>query len=225
MNFEYLLYQYLLKHKKAEVPEFGVFEFTRESAKIDAANSVIIPPKESVTFEYHPYGYDDRFARYISEETSNDLSIVQTNLKKEIDNWLQKLQAEKILVLENLGQFQLDNDNKIIKTADNNEDVFGFEEVDLQHLKNLKSRNNFTAEYSFQKSVIWTFVSVIVIGFTALFLFGDQEIIFGKSSQIPVKQITRKPQAKETKTIIKQDSVKTDSIKPPTNAKIQKSNR
>jgi hypothetical protein len=46
MNFEYLLYQYLLKHNRAEVPEFGIFQLNRESAKIDAENSIIIPPKK-----------------------------------------------------------------------------------------------------------------------------------------------------------------------------------
>ena len=65
MNFEYLLYQYLLKHNRAEVPEFGVFELTKESAKIDAENSIITPPKEIVTFEYNPSCYDNQLAKYI----------------------------------------------------------------------------------------------------------------------------------------------------------------
>lgn len=225
MNFEYLLYQYLLKHNRAEVPEFGVFELTKESAKIDAENSIIIPPKETVTFEYNPSGYDNQLAKYIADETNSNLFIVQMNLKDEVAKWFQKLQTENVLNLENLGQYQLNEDNKVVKVTDNDDDVFGFEKVDLQHLKTLKSKNNFTEDYSFNKSVIWTFLSVIVVGVAALFLFGDQELIFGKSSNIPKKQIVKTVEKLKVSVAPKQDSIKTDSIKPTTNAKIQKTNR
>ncbi|WP_313098924.1 hypothetical protein [Epilithonimonas sp.] len=225
MNFEYLLYQYLLKHNRAEVPEFGVFELTKESAKIDAENSIIIPPKEIVTFEYNPSGYDSKLAKYIADETNTNLFIVQMNLKNEVAKWFQKLQTENVLNLENLGQYQLNEDNKVVKVTNNDEDVFGFEKVDLQHLKTLKSKNNFTEDYTLNKSVIWAFLSVIVVGFVALFLFGDQELIFGKSSNIPTKQIVKTVEKPKVLFAPKQDSIKTDSIKPTTNAKIQKTNR
>lgn len=225
MNFEYLLYQYLLKHNRAEVPEFGVFELIKESAKIDAENSIIIPPKESVTFEYNPSGYDNHLAKYIADETNSNLFIVQMNLKNEVANWFQKLQTENSLSLENLGHFQLNEDNKVVKVTDNDDDVFGFEKVDLQHLKTLKSKNNFTEDYSFNKNVIWTFVSIIVVGTAALLLFGDQELIFGKSSNIPTKPIVKKVEKPKVLVVPKPDSIKIDSIKPTTNAKIQKTNR
>lgn len=225
MNFEYLLYQYLLKHKRAEVPEFGVFELTKESAKIDAENSIIIPPKETVTFEYYPSGYDNQLAKYIADETNSNLFTVQMNLKNEVAKWFQQLQTETILNLENLGQYQLNEDNKVVKVTDSDDDVFGFEKVDLQHLKTLKSKNNLTEAYSFNRGVIWTFISLIVIGTAALFLFGDQELIFGKSSNIPTKPMVKKTEPKKVIAIPKQDSIKIDSIKPTTNAKIQKTNR
>jgi len=225
MNFEYLLYQYLLKHNKAEVPGFGVFQLTKESAKIDAENSIIIPPKETVTFEYNPSTYDSQLAKYIAEKINSNLLIVQADLKNEVAKWFQKLQTDNILNLENLGQFQLNDDNKVVKVTDTDEDIFGFEKVDLQHLKTLKSKNNFTEDYSFNKNVIWTFVSIILVGTAALFLFGNQELIFGKSSHIPTKKIVKKSEPKKAVTITRQDSIKTDSIKPTTNAKIQKTNR
>lgn len=225
MNFEYLLYQYLLKHNRAEVPEFGVFELTKESAKIDAENSIIIPPKETVTFDYKLSGYDNQLAKYIADETNSNLFIVEMGLKNEVAKWFQKLQTETILNLENLGQYQLNENNSVVKVTDNDDDVFGFEKVDLQHLKTLKSKNSFTEDYSFNKSVIWTFLSIIVIGTAALFLFGDQELIFGKSSQIPTKKLVKKTIIKKASTAPKTDSTKIDSIKPTTNAKIQKTNR
>ena len=85
MNFEYLLYQYLLKHNRAEVPEFGVFELTKESAKIDAENSIIIPPKEIVTFNYNPSCYDSQLAKHIADETNMNIFIVvkRINLVKQ----------------------------------------------------------------------------------------------------------------------------------------------
>jgi hypothetical protein len=86
------------------------------------------------------------------------------NLKNEVANWIQKLQTENVLNLENLGQYQLNEENKVVKVTDNDDDVFGFEKVDLQHLKTLKSKNSFTEDYSFNKGVIWTFLSIIIIG-------------------------------------------------------------
>ncbi|PZU90620.1 MAG: hypothetical protein DI529_02515 [Chryseobacterium sp.] len=226
MNFEYLLYQYLLKHNRAEVPEFGVFELTKESAKIDAENSIIIPPKESVTFEYNLAVYDNHLAKYIAEETNTNLFVVQMNLKSEVAKWFQKLQHDNFLDLENLGQFQLDEQSKVVKITDTSADVFGFEEVNMQQLKNLKSKKTSIEEdYAFNKSVLWTFLSIIVAGTAALFLFGDQELIFGKTSQIPTKKLAKKTIVKKVSTSPKTDSTKIDSIKSTTNAKIQKTNR
>jgi len=226
MNFEYFLYQYLLKHNRAEIPEFGVFELTKESAKIDAENSIIIPPKEIVTFEYSPSVYDNQLAKYITDETNSNLFVVQMDLKNEVAKWFQKLQTENSLSLENLGQFQLNDDNKVVKVIGNDEDVFGFEKVDIQHLKTLKSKKTSKEDnYTFNKSVIWTFVFLIIVGTLTLFLFGDKELIFGKSSNIPTKPIVKKEKLKKAVTIPKQDSIKTDSIKPTTNAKIQKTIR
>lgn len=225
MNFEYFLYQYLLKHNTAEVPGFGVFELTKQSAKIDAENSIIIPPKETVSFQHKETVFDNHLAKYIATETNSNLFLVQTDLKNEVANWIQKLQNNQILSLDNLGQFQLGEDKKIIKMNDDNSGVFGFEEVDLLHLKTLKSKKIFSEDYSFNKNVIWTFLSLIILGSASLFLFGNQELIFGKSSQIPTKKVARKILQPKVLATPKQDSIKTDSLKTTTNAEVQKSKR
>lgn len=227
MNFEYHIYQYLLKHHKAEVPDFGVFELTKESAKIDAENSIITPPKEVVTFLYQPNVFDNHLAKYIAEESNSNLFIVQMNLKNEVAKWFQKLQSDNHLYLENLGQFQLDDQNKVAKIIDDQDDVFGLESINLQSLKKTfpDKKNNDSENYSLSKNVIWTFLGIIIAGSISLFLFGDQTLIFGKSSQIPTKKIVKKAEPKKILATPKIDSTKTDSIKPTANAKIQKSNR
>lgn len=227
MNFEYHIYQYLLKHHKAEVPDFGVFELTKESAKIDAETSIITPPKEIVTFQYQPTVFDNQIAKYIAEESNSNLFIIQMNLKNEVAKWFQKLQSDNHLSLENLGQFQLDNENKVTKVIDDQDDVFGLESINLQSLKKTfpNKKNSDSEDYSFNKNVIWTFFTIIILGSIALFLFGDQQLIFGKSSQIPTKKIVKKAEPKKILATPKIDSTKIDSIKPTTNAKIQKINR
>ena len=226
MNFEYHIYQYLLKHHKAEVPDFGVFELTKESAKIDAENSIITPPKEVVRFQYQPSVFDNHLAKYISEETNSNLFIIQMDLKNEVAKWFQKLQSENNLYLENLGQFQLDDQSKVIKITDSNDDVFGLESINLQTLKKtFPKKNTVSEDYSFNKNVVWTFLSIIILGTISLFLFGDQQLIFGKSSHIPTKKIIKKIEPQKLSVVPKQDSIKKDSIKPTTNAKIQKINR
>lgn len=226
MNFEYYLYQYLLKHHKAEVPDFGVFELSKESAKIDAESSIITPPKEVVAFHYQPTIIDNHLAKYIAEETQTNLFTTQMSLKGEVSKWMQRLQDGNILSLGNLGQFQFDDNKNIVKIADNDDDVFGLEAINMQSLKQSKSKvKTLTEDYSFNKNVLWTFLALIVVGTSTLFLFGDQELLFGKSSKIPTKKTVVKQKPSSAVTTLKQDSIKIDSIKPTNNAEIQKSNR
>ena len=226
MNFEYFLYQYLLKHHKAEVTGFGVFQLTKESAKIDAENYIITPPKEVVVFHYQTDLVGGDLENYIANETGSDLSTVADNLKNEVEKWLQKLQAGNTLVLENIGQFQLDDHHQVIKLPDSNDDVFGLEAINLQALKKTSDKKYTDPEnYAFNKNVIWVFITIIILGVGSLFLFGDQNLILGKSSQIPVKKLTPKRIPEKAAIIPKQDSTKQDSIKPIKNAHIQKINR
>lgn len=224
MNFEYLLYRYLLKHQTAEVPDFGVFRLTKQSAKIDAENSIILPPKESIEFEqdYFVSGLD--LADYISLETGLEQAEVLSQLKNQSDQWKHKLQSEGFLQLGNIGRLILDKENRIIKDNEDN-DAFGFEEINLNQLKTKKSIQKSDVEYKLNKSVIWAFVSLIVTGSVLFYFFGDQELIFGKSSNIPTKRMVKKTEPKKVTAIPKQDSIKIDSIKPTTNAKIQKTSR
>jgi len=226
MNFEYHIYQYLLKHHKAEVPDFGVFELTKESAKIDAENSIITPPKEILNFHYQPMVFDNQLAKYIADETNSNLFTTQANLKVEVAKWIQKLQTENNLTLENIGKFQFDDHKNVIKITENGDDIFGLEAINLQILKNpTKKKAIIPEDYSFNKNVIWTFLGLITLGSATLFLFGDQELIFGKSSQIPTKKIVKKEELKKTLVNPEQDSINQDSIKPIKNAHIQKINR
>lgn len=225
MNLEHYLYQYLLKHRKAEVPDFGVFELTKESAKIDAENSIIIPPKEIVNFQYKSVD-SDLLANYLADEIKTDLVTAQKNLKSEVEKWFQTLKSEHNLKLENIGQFQFDDQNNIIKISEDSDDVYGLEAINIKALKNpVSSKNSVSEDYSFNKNVIWTFVGLIIIGSAALFLFGDRQLIFGKSSQIPSKKIVKKDEPKKVLVIPKQDSTRQDSLKQTTNAKIQKVSR
>lgn len=226
MNFEHHIYQYLLKHKKAEVPDFGVFELTKESAKIDAENSIITPPKEVVKFQYQPSTFDNQLAKYIAEETGTNLFIVQMNLKNEVAKWFQKLQTENNLILNNLGQFQLDEQNVVIKITEETDDLFGLEAINLQTLKKTFPKKNIVSDhYTFSKNVIWVFLGIVILGSISLFFFGDQQLIFGQSSNIPTKKKVRKAKLENVVALPIQDSLKIDSIKPKKNANIQKINR
>lgn len=224
MNFEYLLYRYLLKHQTAEVPGFGVFKLTKQSAKIDAENSVILPPKESIEFEqdYFVSGLD--LADYISLEKGFEQAEVLSQLKNQSDQWKHKLQSEGFLQLGNIGRLILDKENRIIKDNEDT-DAFGFEEINLNQLKTKKSIQKSDIEYKLNKGVVWSFVSLIVTGSVLFYFFGDQELIFGKSSNIPAKQTVKKIEKPKILVVPKQDSIKKDSIKSTINAKIQKTSR
>ncbi len=223
MNFEYFLYQYLLKHQKAEITDFGVFLLIRESAKIDAENSVIIPPKESITFELDPSIQNTDFPEFVAVQSQSDLSEVDQNLKAEVSGWLSQLKSGKSLQLRNIGEFKMDDAQKVVKVSDHED--FGFEAINLNQLKSKKAEPQSTETYSLSKSVIWTFVAVIAVGSAILFGFKNPDLIFGKSSKIPSRPSVKKAQPKRAVIITKQDSLKSDSIKPTINAKIKKTGR
>ncbi|MCG2794208.1 MAG: hypothetical protein L6262_11750 [Weeksellaceae bacterium] len=222
MNFEHHIYQYLLKHRLAEVPDFGVFEISKEPAKIDAENAVIMPPKEIVTFRHQPAVFDNHLAKYIAEETDSNLFTVQMELKDEVTKWIQKLKIEKSLYLENLGFFLLDEQNNIAK-ANDSDDVFGLESIHLQNFKKTfpVKKDAESEDYALNKAVIWTFLLLLILGTASLFLFGDRDLIFGKSSQIPSKKITSKTEVQKAWSAPKKDPIK-DSTKTIKNAKVQK---
>lgn len=222
MNFEYHIYHYLLKHGRTEVPDFGVFELTKEPAKIDAENAVIMPPKELITFRYQPSVFDNHLAKYIAEETDTNLFTIQMELKDEVAKWIKQLHAEKILYLQNLGLFLWDEQNSIVKTNDS-DDAFGLEAIKLQNLNKTYpvKKNSESEDYALNKAVIWTFLLLLILGTVSLFLFGDRELIFGKSSQIPSKKITSKTEVQKAWSAPKQDPIK-DSTKTIKNAKVQK---
>lgn len=222
MNFEYHIYHYLLKHGRTEVPDFGVFEITKEPAKIDAENAVIMPPKELITFRYQPAVFDNHLAKYIAEETKTNLFVIQMELKDEVAKWIQKLKIEKSLYLQNLGLFLWDEENSIVKTNDS-DDAFGLEAIKLQNLNKAYpvKKNSESEDYALNKAVIWTFLLLLILGTVSLFLFGDRDLIFGKSSQIPTKKITSKTEVRKAWSAPKQDPIK-DSTKTIKNAKVQK---
>ncbi len=224
MNFEYFLYQYLLKYQSAEVPDFGVFSFTRESAKIDAENSLIIPPRESIHFKYNPELSSEALAHYFADHTGKDLAMAKKQMEIEVMQWLDQLKKENHLELTDIGKFQLDTDGKVIKISSET-DVFGFEEVNLNQLKTKKINSGPDTGYSLKKNVIWTFLSLIVIGSVIFYFFGDHELLFGKASNIPPKKVSKKVEKPVSVAAPIQDSIKTDSLKSTNNAKIQKAGR
>lgn len=225
MDFEYYIYQYLQKHNRVEVPGFGVFGLISQSAKIDAENSVITPPKEIITFDYHPAAYSNDFAKFVAESLEANLFLVQSDLKNQVENWKLALQNEKHLDLRNIGQLMLDEQSNTIRLKDGAQ-AFGFEEINLDELKTKKKIKKLNGDFGFSKGVLWTFLSLIVVGGIVFYFFGDREILFGKPSPFldqSVKKTTRNP--KSVKIQKKQDSLKTDSIKPVSNAKIKETGR
>ena len=225
MNFEYFLYQYLLKNGKAEVPDFGTFAVIKESAKIDAENSVILPPKEIVSFLYNDKIFDNSLAKYIAEDTDSNLYIVQMNLKSEISKWKQQLENGEVLNLENLGQYQLNSDNTVTKIINDDFDIFGLEEINIQKLKSASANSHNADDYKMSKAVLWTFLGLAIVGGVALYYLADDQMLFGKPSALTTKVEPKPKQIKKVVPAVTQDTIKQDSLNNNIDAKIQKTSR
>lgn len=217
MNLGLHLFNYLQEKGSAKLPNFGAFTLQKKSASLDEKTSKLLPPTQEISFEENKDIFNADLSKYIVEKTGENLFIVQTNIKEEVASWLEELNQNHNLYIDELGEFNL-QDGKIIlidkKDFTKNPQYFGLEEINIQEINfsinKEEAKENAENEYVFNNSILWIFLFILPVGALIFLGLKYQDQLFGKKSFGVVSVKTTTHRIDESPTI--KDSVKTDSI-------------
>lgn len=217
MNLGQYLLGYLQENGTVELPGFGVFFVQKKSAILDETESKLLPPTFEIFFERKPEVFNSDLSKYISDNSDENLFIVQSKIKEQVLLWNQELLEKKLLSVDEIGEFSLENGQIVLNSKTSlskNPSFFGLEEINLKDIKEKKEtaeKKDSDNDYVFNKSILWIFLFILPVGGILYLAIGYQEKIFGKKSfDMSVKNSTHRI---EKKFVIKKDSTKKDSIK------------
>lgn len=217
MNLGLHIFNYLQKNGSVELPGFGVFSIQKKSAHLDESSSVLLPPIQEINFKNNYLVFNSDLSKYIADITGENLFVIQTQIKEEVLLWKEELQKNKNLIIDELGEFTLENDEIILSATNdftNNPSYFGLEKIDLKEIEKSKVNEEEILEtdnqYVFNKSVLWTFLLIIPVGGMIYMALNYKDKIFGKKSFDRSAKIST-PEIKKDQTKI--DSLSKDSIK------------
>lgn len=225
MNLGQYIFSYLQENGSVELPGFGFFSIQQKSATINEAEAKLLPPTYQISFERKIEVFNSDLSKYISEKTDENLFIVQSKIKEQVQLWNQELQENKSLFIEELGDFY--EENSLVKLSSGshfstNPNFFGLEEINLKDIKEKKDnseKKDLEDDYVFNKSILWIFLFIVPVGGIVFLALNYQDKIFGKKSfDMSVKTSTHRIEKKPlvVKVSVKKDSTKTlkkDSLK------------
>lgn len=220
MNLGQYLFSYLQENGSAELPEFGIFSIQKKSAILNETEAKFLPPTYEISFERKPDVFNPDLSKYISEKSGENLFIVQSNIKEQVQSWNQELQENKTLFIEELGNFSTENGLVTLNSKNHfaqNPSFFGLEEINLKEIKEQKEvseKKDSEDDYVFNKSILWIFLLILPVGGILFLTINYQEKIFGKKSfDMSVKTSTHRIEEKHTMKIDSTKNFKNDSLK------------
>lgn len=119
MTLAHNISQLLYRYQCVTVPSFGAFLTETTTAKIQESNQTFYPPKKVIFFNALLKNNDGLLANHIalSEKISYDEAVVA--IEKEIVVWKNQLENDTFLSLKNIGDFKLNEENKLVFIASN----------------------------------------------------------------------------------------------------------
>ena len=86
MNLGQYLFGSLQEKGRVELPNFGVFSLQKKSAILNEEDATLLPPTYEIFFEKNDSILNSDFAKYIYEKSGENLFIVQSELKDQIQS-------------------------------------------------------------------------------------------------------------------------------------------
>jgi len=133
MNIEKYISDLLYRYQCVTIPGFGAFLTDFKSAQIDNINSIISPPKKTLSFNYHLQNNDGLLANHISVEEKISYSEAVVAIKNKVDYWLLKLEFGERITLENIGELVKNKEGNIefypVDSVNYDTDSFGMANI------------------------------------------------------------------------------------------------
>lgn len=205
MNLSFHLLQFLKKNGTAIIPGFGVFELKNTVAAI-SENDKILPPSKKIIFHQDFSVSNPDFVTYLSHSENISEFEAELQLKTLTNRWKSSLETDQDLELEKIGTFHV-FENKIQlegeKIQEQIPDFYGLEEIKLSDLHSVQTAETKEVAYQFNNSILWLFLILIPILGLCYLGFTNQELLFGKKSDLSIKNSTHRIETPKKPTVVK----------------------
>lgn len=188
MNISAYILEYLKQFGTVTVPGFGVFHLENSKAIINAENGSILPPSSQIAFISDYEVQSDELASFISTQKQTSMESVKNELLIQTDFWKKRLQADLLLEIQNLGTIYIEDGQTHFKgnrLQTDHPDYYGLEEIrisDINTTGTVGKQKNTEGDYTFNKSILWTFLFIIPALGLGYLAYTQQELLFGKKS-------------------------------------------
>ena len=141
-SINHYISEFLYLHDCVIIPGFGGFICNISPAKIDKANSIIIPPSKKIGFNKNLIDNDGLLINHVSKHENISINNAENHVRTFSADLITKLRSNKILRIDNIGLFTYGKENNITFTQDNlnnyNISVFGMNNLSAQEVNRLK---------------------------------------------------------------------------------------
>ena len=104
----------LYRYQCVIVPGFGAFLTETSSARFNELTGTFSPPKKMISFNSQLKNNDGLLTNHIALEENLSYDSALTSIKEKVLIWVETLEKNETLYLKNIGELQLNIENKII---------------------------------------------------------------------------------------------------------------
>lgn len=234
MDLTFYLLEHLKNHHRTDISDFGFFSLAHTGAAITSGQSILPPAKEIIFTRDRDLRNRD-LVTYLAQQKNISEFEAELELKKFTNKYNSKYDAGENFELGGIGSFHSDGGKltfKGVRISDPEPDFYGLEEIKLKEIHSSSPENatpqaeETESDYRFRKSILWIFlVAIPVIGLLVLGI-RYPDFIFGKKSELTVKNSTHRIEKKAADSAVQQkpqvDSLASDSLKIHTSSSIPK---
>lgn len=114
MSVELYITELLYRYNCVVIPEFGAFLTQMKSARIDRSSNTLYPPTKEISFNQQLATNDGLLISHMAavEDASYEAMLAETT--KVVEKWKKLLQVGGKLVLNNIGEFKLNGEGRIV---------------------------------------------------------------------------------------------------------------
>ena len=120
MKIENYISQLLYRYQCVTIPNFGAFLTEIQSAKINEDLRTFYAPTKLISFNSYLKNNDGLLANQIAQTEKISYNEALILIKNQVSVWNDKLETFGAIVIKNIGEFELNNEKKLVFSPLNN---------------------------------------------------------------------------------------------------------
>ena len=124
MKIETYISQLLYRYQCVTIPNFGAFLTEIQSAQIFEDSNSFYPPTKIISFNSYLKNNDGLLANQIAQSEKISYNEAVIEIKNQVAVWNDKLENFGGIILKNIGEFELNKENKLVFSAVKNVNYF-----------------------------------------------------------------------------------------------------